>query len=286
LQFAILILQFLSLGRQIDHNVPRDMEVAMPQLHYQRQSLCASLDSFAASFASDLSADLRARVHAAVLAPFDLTCRDHQLGLSQPSCLALCELPQLSSALCLEVTPPLAALLLDRMLGGDDSAPLILKRPYTALELRLLNRVLDRAIASLSTALATPIHRRECPGRRFSLASPDDPLTLFRIDIHIGRHGAPLGLCIPRSACSQLFGESSPIAEDAPASRSLIPLTAILAETPISRRDLAALQAGDIITTDLTPDSPIALVSPTGLRLQGPLLQLRGHRALQITRIG
>jgi len=236
----------------------------------------SALQDFAAAFANSVANQLRARVDARPLPLFALPYHEYRLTLANPTCLAVLNVQPWNAQMCLEITPPLAFLLLERMLGGADAPVAVPRRPFTALESRLLLRVLDSAINQLGLSLNVDVQRAQRNPRDCHIAPPNEPITVAGFDIHIGRQSGRLSLCIPS-------GFAPPASGDSPA--AMVTLTAVLTESSITRRDLAALAVGDVITTELTADSPVMLISPTGTQLPGTLVQLRGHRAVQIAQI-
>ena len=242
--------------------------------------------SFATKFAHFLSHDLNARIDARALPAFQLPYHEFRLTLSTPTVLSVFTSPQFQGQLCLELTPRLAYLLIERMLGGPDAEPLIPKRPFTPLESRLLSRILDRALEQLSSAFTqhiatdfTALSTASDAGA-IHIVPPDEWVTVLSTEIYLNRHGGRLTFCLPHCALDRLpLSPQSSVLSPGPTE-----LIALLPDTTMKLRDLLTLQVGDIITTDAPAGSDVALIAGGQPRFQGQLVQFRHHRAVQITR--
>jgi flagellar motor switch protein FliM len=275
--------------------------------------------AFATACAQSLTRQLGTIFRATPLPWTQLPYRDFVLTLADPTFLLVFTSNLFQGELTLEVHPSLAYLILERLLGGSDAEPFIPTRKFTEIESRLLGPILNELLEDLSTSW--PAARAQAQPPTFTLRSlehdphsthivPDpEEVTALPIEFSLSHPGARtqnaamrLTLCLPVPALATLGDDANACVDSYRCgfdTDNAIEFRAILAETSISEDELPSLQVGDILTTDTAADSEIILlpsdpnaafrVGPArklahGAALHGRLVQLRGRKAIRITR--
>jgi flagellar motor switch protein FliM len=116
-------------------------------------------DGYAQILAKRLSTEFLTNVSASVVSIDHLTYAEFLVLVPSPTVLAVIELPELEGAVALELNPSVAFAFVDRLLGGEGK-PLARVRGLTAIEQGLMQRVLQKCCAELSSVWA-PVKRLE-----------------------------------------------------------------------------------------------------------------------------
>ena len=116
----------------------------------QIRSLEAIHESFARNFGASLSAFLRTIVEIRVATIEQLTYSEFIHSLPNPTCFNLLNASPLEGQLCMEISPLIVYPIIDRLLGGSSAELFIPQRPLTIIEWRLVERITNRALATLT----------------------------------------------------------------------------------------------------------------------------------------
>ncbi|MBS0203717.1 MAG: FliM/FliN family flagellar motor switch protein [Planctomycetes bacterium] len=206
------------------------------------------------------------------------TASEFLAAVSEPS--VICQIRHEGSGLesLLVWNADLVQSLIAGMLGGDAvQASTTAARAMTSIELRLLGRLNEAVLQELTVLLNDPLavtailpNLAAVPGRIANF-----PSIWFSVEVNGCGATGLIHLAIPgRSLNAQ--GTEPPVEElsasDIPTGirQVSVQVSATLANLKISTADLAALQVGDMVMTDLSPDSPVSL-------------QLDGHTLSQAT---
>lgn len=164
------------------------------------------------------------------------------------------------------------------MLGGDaNQESSSAARELTNIELRLLGRLNDAVLQELAALLNAPLAVAGVHAN--SAAVPERiarvPCIWFSVDVSGSGASGLIHLGIPGISLNARGSEQSAEGitdNDIPSGirQVTVQVSANLASLKITTADLAALQVGDVVMTDLSPDSPVAL-------------QLNGHTLSQAT---
>ena len=178
------------------------------------------------------------------------------------------------------------------MLGGDanqGTASASAAREMTSIELRLLGRLNDAVLQELAALLNAPLAVAGVLAN--SAAVPERiakvPCIWFSVEvsgsgasglIHLGIPGISLNARGSEQSTEGLTGSDIPSG----IRQVTVQVSANLASLKISTADLAALHVGDVVMTDLSPDSPVAL-QLDGLTLsQATIGTHLGRKALRL----
>jgi flagellar motor switch protein FliM len=263
-------------------------------------------EGFARNFGASLSAFLRTIVETRVATTEQLTYSEFIHSLPSPTCFTLISAPQFAGQICLEISPLIVFPIVDRLLGGTNSDIFIPQRPLTFIESRLVNRILERALANLSEAWSELLAVRfeiagaESNPHLVQIVAPNEVVVVIGFEIKVGARAGTMSICIPFNVIEPVIGKLAtqswlaysrgPGATDEvrrvtkSLQRADVDLRAYLGETRMTVSDLMSLAPGDVINLDKLVDKDFVLRVEGRNKYAGRLGKLRGNRALQITR--
>jgi len=272
----------------------------------QMRALHSIHEAFARNFGASLSAFLRTIVETRVATAEQMTYSEFIHSLPSPTCFNLMSCAPLTGKICLEISPLIIYPIVDRLLGGTNADMFIPQRPLTAIEMRLANKIINRALENLSDAwkelveLVFEVTDVESNPHLVQIVAPNEIVVVIGFEIKMGARAGTMSLCIPfnviEPVISKLATQSWLAYSKAEADveevrrvtgnlrRANIEVRAYLGGTEISVSDLLNLAPGDIIQLDKLMDEDLILQVHGKPKFAGRLGKLRGKRALQITR--
>ncbi len=272
----------------------------------QMRALQSIHEGFARNFGASLSAFLRTIVETRVATTEQLTYSEFIHSLPSPTCFNLLSAPQLSGQLCLELSPLIVYPIVDRLLGGTNSDIFIPQRPLTEIELRLVNRIIDRALANLTEAWSDlldvkfEVSGTESNPHLVQIVAPNEVVVVIGFEIKLGARAGTMSICIPFNVIEPVIGKlagqswlgysrlGGATEQARRVARSLrraeVDVAAFLGEAKITVQEVMGLAPGDIIRLDKLVERDFILRVRGQNKFAGRLGQLRGQRALQITR--
>jgi flagellar motor switch protein FliM len=273
----------------------------------QMRALEALHEGFGRNFGAALSGYLRTIIEVNVANIEQLTYSEFIHSLPNPTCFNLLKADQLDGQLCLEISPLIIYPIIDRLLGGSNADLFIPQRPLTQIEQRLVQRITDRATQHLSEAWSnlTPVTFKvedfESNPQLVQIVPPNETVVVIGFELKMGNRAGTMSLCIPYNVIEPIMGilaaqnwfsyqrkagqpdhlrKLTSSLNTAP-----VEMRAFLAQTTISINDLLALQPGDILTTDKDQGADVLIQVEGKNKFLGQLGQLKGSRAIQITRL-
>jgi flagellar motor switch protein FliM len=273
----------------------------------QMRSLQTLHEGFARNFGAALSGFLRTIVEVKVATCEQMTYSEFTSGLPNPTSFNLVEAEGLEGQMCLEISPLIIYPIIDRLLGGNTQELFIPQRPMTLIETRLIGNVTRRALSGLAEAWATigsfefKVSGTESNPQLVQIVPPNEVVVVIGFELKMSNRAGTMNLCIPYNVIEPLMEKlstqswfaaskghaGSAFEKEITSNLSHAPLnlTAILAETTITLRELLELQAGDIVTTTKPASSPVVLCVEGERKFAALLGQHRGKRALRIARL-
>ncbi len=272
----------------------------------QMRALQSIHEGFARNFGAALSAFLRTIVETRVATTEQLTYSEFIHSLPSPTCFVLLGAPQLNGQLCLELSPLIVFPIVDRLLGGTNAEIFIPQRPLTSIEMRLVNRILDRALSNLSEAWSElmevdfKVTGSESNPHLVQIVAPNEVVVVIGFEIKLGARAGTMSICVPFNVIEPVVSKlgtqnwlaysrgSVDDAQTRSVSRSLrrapVELTAFLGEVSMTLKDVLSLAPGDIIQLDKLTSRDMIIQAKGCNKYAGSVGQLRGHRAIQVTR--
>ncbi len=276
--------------------VSKDQMRALENLH----------DGFARNFGASLSGFLRTIIEVKVASIEQMTFSEFTHSLPNPTCFNLLAAEPLDGNMCLEISPLIIYPVIDRLLGGSNADLFIPQRPLTAIELRLVNKILDRAMAALKDAwgnvlpLTFKLLETESNPQLVQIVPPNEVVVVVGFELKMGGRAGTMSLCIPYNVIEPVIEKLSNQSwaaykrkdRDDQLSKRMagqlemarLTLTGILANTTIKLGDLVRLQKGDIIVTEKPAMAPLTLLVEGRRKYIGNLGQFKGKRAFKVAR--
>lgn len=224
--------------------------------------------------------------------------------LPLPSSLHIYRMPPLQGYALLVVSTPLVFAIVDSLFGGHGTGKVKIEgREYTAIETRLIGKVVIMALETLKDAWA-PIHpvdfvyvRSEFNPLAIAIVPPTDVVIIVTIEVELEQESTTITLCTPYSTIEPLRQklstgfQSTRLEIDTTVIRRMerniraadVNLSVELCKGKIKARDLVALQVGDVIPLDSSPTDE-AIIKVEGVpKYKGYVGSYRGSRAVRVT---
>lgn len=278
----------------------------------QIRSLASIHEAFARNFGATLSGFLRTIVDVRVVGVEQLTYNEFIHSLPNPTAFIILNAPPLDGQICLELSPLVAFPLLDRLLGGANAsrteesphAP-IPKRPLTSIEWRLVRRITERALENLAEVwrnlveIKFDVETTESNPQLVHIVAPTEVVVFVTFEVKLGHSTGTMSLCIPFNAIESVLSRltsQSWFYKPKPATdlhqqrirrsleRSNVGLAAYLGRSRITLGELRNLREGDLIPLEKRVDQQLILQIEGRNKFAGSVGQLRGRRALRLTR--
>ena len=276
--------------------VSKDQMMALQTLH----------ESFARNYGALLSGFLRTIIEVKVANIEQMTFSEFTHSLPNPTCFNLLSCEPLDGNMCMEISPLIIYPVIDRLLGGSNADLFIPQRPLTAIELRLVSKIIDRAQTGLAEAwagvynLEFKLQETESNPALVQIVPPNEVVVVVSFEVKMGSRAGTMSLCIPYNVIEPVIDNLSNQTwaaykrnkkDNQLRSRlenhlegAKVEVTTILADTTISVNDLMNLQVGDVILTEKPASAPLSLSIEGKRKYIGQLGQYRGNRAFKVTR--
>jgi len=272
----------------------------------QMRALESIHEGFSRSLGAALSGLLRTIVEVRVATIEQLTYSEFIHSLPNPTNFNLLTAEPLEGQMCLEISPLIIYPIIDRLLGGTNVGLFIPQRPLTMIELRLVKRITDRALACLTevwsnlVAVEFKLTETESNPHLVQIVAPNEVVVVIGFELKMATRVGTMSLCIPFNVIEPVMSKlatqgwlayqrraaTESCAEDIYDSLAdaRVNVTVYLGETDISVKDLLALQLGDIIQTRKPADDELVLQVEGKNKFAGRMGKLKDNRALRITR--
>ncbi len=225
--------------------------------------------------------------------------------LPLPSSLHIYRMPPMLGYALMVVSAPLVFGIVDSLFGGGGQSRVKIEgREYTAIETRLIGKVVLMALDTLKEAWA-PIHpvefvyvRSEFNPLAVAIVPPTDVVIIVTIEVELEQESTTITLCTPYSTIEPLRSklatgfQSTRLEMDKGQQRRMetsvkqteAEISVELARGSIVTRDLLALQKGDLITLDTNPSEEAIIQVEGAPKFYGYVGSYRGNRAVRLTR--
>jgi flagellar motor switch protein FliM len=285
-----------------DYDFKRPERVSKDQM----RALQTLHEAFARSYGALLSGYLRTIVEVKVANIEQMTFSEFTHALPNPTCFNLLSCEPLDGNMCLEISPLIIYPVIDRLLGGSNADLFIPQRPLTAIELRLVGRIIDRAKTGLSEAWANistldfQLEESESNPALVQIVPPNEVIVVVNFEVKMGSRAGTMSLCVPYNVIEPVIdklsnqtwaaykknkkGNQFRMRLEGHLEAAKLDVTTILADTSMKVSDLINLQVGDIILTGKPASSPLSLSIEGKRKYIGQLGQYRGNRAFKVSR--
>ncbi len=206
------------------------------------------------------------------------------------------------------LSPPLVATFVNRLLGGRSRPSLdepIEQRMLTEIDHRLAARLIEAARQCVIEAAAVELSEssfalNDLPPQTTSFEEAwlsDCPLLRLSFELRFVQGGGSLDLLIPVELAAAFASQNSDhSSQNRPRNHSLdevvlsqglsklppISVVAHLTRMTLSADDLRSLAVGDVLLTDVAPESPLEVIVGEATHFQAESGCLNGHKAIRL----
>jgi len=224
--------------------------------------------------------------------------------LPLPSSLHIYRMPPLQGYALLVVSTPLVFSIVDSLFGGTGNGKVKIEgREYTAIETRLIGKVVMMALEVLKDAWA-PIHpvdfvyvRSEFNPLAIAIVPPTDVVIIVTIEVELEQESTTITFCTPYSTIEPLRAklstgfQSTRLEVDTTLIRRMeknikntnVNLSIELGAGTIKTRDALDLKVGDVIPLETSPSDPAIIKIEGTPKFKGFVGSYRGSRAVRVS---
>jgi len=286
----------------VSYNFRKPNRVSKDQL----KMLQSIHETFARLYTSSLTTLLRGLVEVEFRGVEQVSYGEFILTLSPPTCLSVFNMEPLKGGAVLDIDPHILFIVIDRLLGGSGLLPARV-RDFTEVEKVLVERVAIRAMVDLRQAwhhvgsFGFRVDHTETNPQFLQLTSPNEAVIAVTFDVKVGEVGGPLTIVYPHillepvmpKLSSHRWFAAEPRVASAEEGEGLnknvlrvdLTVRAVLAEIPLSVRDVLAMKPGDILSSGLRMDTPAVVELEGAPRFTARPGIVNRHKALEILSI-
>lgn len=260
-------------------------------------------ETFARLHTSSLTTLLRGLVEVEFRGVEQVSYGEFIMALSPPTCLAVFNMEPLQGGAVLDINAQILFIVIDRLLGGSGLLPVRL-REFTEVERVLVERIAIRAMMDLRQAwhhvgsFGFRVDHTETNPQFVQLTSSNEVVLAVTFDVKVGDIGGPMTLVYPHILLEPVMPKLSAHRWFATAQRAVSPeegeglnhnllrvgvtMRGVLAEIPLTVRDVLAMKPGDVLSSGRPVDTP-AIVELEGVpRFTARPGIVNRHKALQV----
>ncbi len=276
--------------------VSKDQVLAFEGLH----------ERFARNFGAALSGYLRTIIEVKVRSTEQLTYAEFTYSLPSPTLFSLLSCAPLEGQICLEISPLIIYPIIDRMLGGSNAELYIPQRPLTQIEMRLANRIIERALDALAEAWSNitdvqfEVVQHESNPQLVQIVAPNEVVIVIGFELKMGNRSGSMSLCIPFNVVEpvmhrlvsqdwfsyrkkgELGDKKERLIENI--AEAKLKIRTFLGQTTIKVSELLALEVGDVLKIPKEANSDLIMQIENKSKFAGRIGQFRGYKAFKITR--
>jgi len=268
------------------------------------QALNVVHDKFLKQFQNSLSSFLRMDVSLSLLS-FDVMKYVRFIEtVPLPTSLCILSVEPNNRAMILQMDAVFVFSIMDILCGGDGNSRFKVEgREFTSIELKIIDRVANLAVADLTQAwkpvipFVFSLKKTEMNPRFVTAVERTETLLVFDFEVAIEQVNCCMKICIPYSTIepyrADLSGEvhtNKVMKQDGKAGRWLqtnlkameVNVIAEMGQGEVTFRDLMQLKVGDIIELTRTEEDPLTVLCEGVGKYKGLPGQHNGHMAIQI----
>jgi flagellar motor switch protein FliM len=280
----------------VAYNFRRPDRVSKEQL----RSLHFLHDRFAKTLSTSMSAFLRAMTDVSLVSVEQFAYSEFLMSLPDPTAFYSLAMPPLDGVGALEINPPVAFAVVDRLLGGTGDTPPP-ARALTEIEQNVLDTIVKLILEHLTetwrgiTDVRFRIQGRETRPQMLHVIGLSEVIIMLAFDLSVGANRGMLSIAIPASAIETMEDKVTqgwnqtrrqPTTQEQArllANLGRVPLTlAPSIETRIGARELLALKAGDVVALGHSIGAPIDIQVGGVRRFSGRLTREGRNAAVLI----
>jgi flagellar motor switch protein FliM len=263
-------------------------------------AICALHGRVAVDLTRELGAILRTGVDVQVADVAEVTYAQFEQAADDHRWLSVISPNSLPGDWCLELSPQLCCVMVDRMLGGEPTPGETFARPMTDIERRLVQRVVDSALQSLLRGwqsvdeLTWIVRHQDAVTTPRPIASGAESVIQTRFAVSLCEIQAAMRLCIPAQTLEGLHAQlcerdwqTDPSGGHrkrllSNVASAGVDVVVTLADSTIRTGDLLDLNVGDIIATEKSIDQPLEMKIQNVPKFKTRVGALQGRKAVQV----
>ena len=262
-------------------------------------------ENFSRNFGVFLSAQLRMIVEIELLAIDQLLYSEFVMSIAPPGVLYVMEMDEPAGEMIMELSPNLAIFIVEKLFGGKGTFSTSTSRAISAIEQKIMRRVVDRGIHELSSMwnpiapVKMNITRYEDNPEFVQIIPSAEPVIVVSLQIKIHDNKTLMNFCYPYSWLSDIIGRPDVQArlqfgsgEASEEERGLLkghllkascPVRTTLGGTSITVQDFINLQIGDLLVLNEKPDGESTVLIKDKPVFKGIIGRRDKYRAVLIT---
>ena len=262
-------------------------------------------ENFSRNFGVFLSAQLRMIVEIELLAIDQLLYSEFVMSIAPPGVLYVLQMDEPPGEVIVELSPNLVVFIVEKLFGGKGTFATSTSRSISAIEQRIMRRIIERAIKELSsvwapiTPIAINITRYESNPEFIQIIPSAEPVVVVSLQIKIHDNKTLMNFCYPYSWMSDIIGR--PEVQDrlqfgtgdaSDEERDMLknhllkvtcPVRATLGGTSITVQDFISLQIGDLLVLDKKTDEENTIYVKDRPKYKGIIGRRDKFRAVLVT---
>ena len=274
----------------------------------QMRSLGIVFDTYAQLFATRVTSILRVSCECEVLSAEEMRYNEFNNSLPTPVILGVMNAPPLVGAQLLQVSPEVAYMLINRLLGGIKPSRESGKQ-FTEVELALIDRFLRMVIRVFDEAwekvlsVKTQLERIETNTQFVQITGLNEAVAVGTMNLKAGDDEGLLSICLPRAAIEKVAGQLNTrmiystsaggherdteqtriLGEQV--GRAAVPVVARFRDTPATVADIMELNVGDVIRLNHRADEPLQVNVARIPKFGGKIGTMGNRYAIKVTEI-
>jgi len=260
-------------------------------------------ETFARLYSSSLTTLLRGLVEVDFRGAEQVSYGEFIMALAPPTCLAVFNMEPLKGGAVLDINAHVLFLVIDRLLGGSGLLPARI-REFTEVEKVLMERIAIRAMVDLRQAwhhvgsFGFRVDRTETNPQFVQLTSANEVVVAVTFEVKVGDVGGPMTIVYPHILLEPVMPKLSTHRSFATAPRATSPeegeglnrsvlrvgvtLRGVLAEIPLTVREVLAMKPGDILCAGRPASTPAVVELEGVARFTASPGIVNRHKALRL----
>jgi flagellar motor switch protein FliM len=262
----------------------------------QLRTVAGVYEAVARGLTVSLSDLLRSKVKVKLAAVDEITFGEFHAALPEPTCLNVVRNAPLAGRMVVQLDHAAVFSIIDRLLGGGHEPAVIVRRPLTQIELRLMSRVVALLLDDFRKAWQTIVELQptvelvEHQPQSVRILPEHEIVIVARLNVTLADVAGSIVMCLPLSSLRpirELLASRGAPTPSHPESGGgyqprVVELVAELAQTHVLPAELARLQVGDLIATDTDAQGAVSVRLDGVTRFRGRAGAAKGHKAVRV----
>lgn len=281
-----------------------DFKKALRFSQDQIRTLTRIHENFARLLTSILATQLRAFVHISVTGVEEFSYEEFIRNVQKNSILGVFKAPPLQGNMVMELSPNVAYVMFDRLLGGQGNVSHN-RSELTEIEISVIQRGFIKALESFkeswsSVVKLTPdLKELEVNPHFLSMSPPNETVIMVSLHAKIGDVDGTISICLPHVALEQVLPKLSARhwlanqkktiekheveALEKKLQSTRIVVKAILGKSKLEVGDLLTLKCGDVIRLNESYNDPVTILVDEKQKFFAQPGVSKGRMAVQVT---